>query len=165
MIYCECGNHLKIPSSFLCHLQMSLCNKLLFSIVPKKHPAYFLKVSLSIVSLVWIVSCPPNLAPSIMASRVNLPLFSLDSSLGLAQIQSAKFLIQYYLEQQQQIIEPVAHPLWAEPCLTVQFMCPWSPPCLTDSLLLCFPSWWVALSSTQLPSLSFSAFPLPIPHT
>ena len=46
-----------------------------------------------------------------MASRVNLPLFSLDSSLGLAQIQSAKFLIQYYLEQQQQIIEPVARPL------------------------------------------------------
>ena len=65
----------RLHQVFLCHLQMSLCNKLFFPIVPKKHPAYFLKGSLSIVSLVWIVSCPPNFALSIMASLMWICLF------------------------------------------------------------------------------------------
>lgn len=120
--------------------KMSLCNKLFFPIVPKKHPAYFLKVSLSIVSLVWIVSCPPNFVYPLWLLLMWICLFSLDSSLGLVQIQKAKFLIQYYLEQQEQITEPVAS-LLSRALFDRAVHVPLKPAlCLTDSLLLYFPS-------------------------
>lgn len=80
---------------------MSLCNNWLFPIVPKKHPAYFPKVSLSIV-LGLNCFLPSKLFPILWPLSCEFASFFTGFFPGLVQIQSVKFLIQY-LEQQQQI--------------------------------------------------------------